>query len=172
MREYSSFCTVICRVRIAFARRQIFRSRPHLEKCVLRRPTYALSLKQPWATLVVAGLKSIEVRKWATSIRGRIYIHAARTPDARPEGWAHLSESFQTLSQLRGGIIGFADLTSCISYRTSADFAADAARHLNSPDWFEGPRMYGFTFNGAEPVPFVAWKGNVRFFTVEVPAAK
>src|SRR5207245_2747235 len=27
---------------------------------------YALSLKQPWATLLVHGLKSIEVRRWST----------------------------------------------------------------------------------------------------------
>ena len=30
---------------------------------VLRRPAYALSLKQPWATLVVAGWKTIEVAR-------------------------------------------------------------------------------------------------------------
>ena len=54
---------------------------------MLRRPTYALSLKQPWAALVVAGRKAIEVRKWPTGVRGRVFIHAARVPDDRPEAW-------------------------------------------------------------------------------------
>ena len=138
---------------------------------MLRRPTYALSLKQPWAALVVAGRKTIEVRKWATAIRGRVYIHAARVPDDRPEAWAYVSDEFRPLAQLRGGIIGAADLTACVSYRFPARFAADAPKHLNAPDWFEGTRMYGFAFRGAEPVPFVPCKGNVRFFTVDVPAA-
>jgi hypothetical protein len=129
-----------------------------------------LSLKQPWAALVVAGRKTIEVRKWATAVRGRVYIHAARVPDARPEAWARLPDDLQSLAQLVGGVIGAADLTACIPYRTPDGFAADVAKHLNPPEWFQAPRMYGFNFRGAAAVPFVPCKGNVRFFTVEVPA--
>ena len=138
---------------------------------MFRRPTYALSLKQPWAALVVAGRKTVEVRKWATAVRGRVYIHAARVPDDRPEAWSHVPAELRPLAQLAGGLIGAADLAGCVLYRTPAGFAADGPKHLNAPDWFAGPRMYGFVFRGAEPVPFVPCKGNVRFFTVEVPAA-
>lgn len=42
----------------------------------------ALSLWQPWASLVAAGVKSIETRSWSTSYRGPLGIHAARR---RPE---------------------------------------------------------------------------------------
>src|SRR5262249_11050532 len=51
---------------------------------------FALSLKQPWATLLVHGLKTIEVRRWQTVRRGRVLIHAARLPDDRREAWAHV----------------------------------------------------------------------------------
>ncbi len=37
----------------------------------------ALSLLQPWATLVVMGIKKIETRSWSTPYRGRILIHAS-----------------------------------------------------------------------------------------------
>ncbi|HEX4620189.1 MAG TPA: ASCH domain-containing protein [Myxococcaceae bacterium] len=37
----------------------------------------ALSLTQPWATLVAKGAKRIETRSWRTSHRGRIAIHAS-----------------------------------------------------------------------------------------------
>ena len=37
----------------------------------------ALSLLQPWATLVVMGLKEIETRSWSTSYRGPLAIHAS-----------------------------------------------------------------------------------------------
>lgn len=38
----------------------------------------ALSLTQPWATLVAIGAKHIETRSWSSSFRGRIAIHASK----------------------------------------------------------------------------------------------
>ena len=37
----------------------------------------ALSLLQPWASLVVMGLKTIETRSWRTAHRGALLIHAS-----------------------------------------------------------------------------------------------
>jgi len=37
----------------------------------------ALSIKQPWASLIAHGIKNIENRTWKTHFRGRIYIHAS-----------------------------------------------------------------------------------------------
>jgi len=37
----------------------------------------ALSIKQPWASLITQGIKDIENRNWKTNFRGRIYIHAS-----------------------------------------------------------------------------------------------
>ena len=39
----------------------------------------ALTLWQPWATLVAIGAKRIETRSWVTNYRGPLAIHAART---------------------------------------------------------------------------------------------
>ena len=38
----------------------------------------ALTLWQPWATLVALGHKTVETRSWETSYRGPLAIHAAR----------------------------------------------------------------------------------------------
>ena len=38
----------------------------------------ALTLTQPWATLVAIGAKRIETRSWSTSYRGPLLIHAAK----------------------------------------------------------------------------------------------
>lgn len=38
----------------------------------------ALTLTQPWATLVAIGAKTIETRSWWSSYRGPIAIHAAK----------------------------------------------------------------------------------------------
>jgi hypothetical protein len=42
----------------------------------------ALTLHQPWATLIMLGVKRCETRGWATSHRGPLAIHAAKAiPD-------------------------------------------------------------------------------------------
>jgi hypothetical protein len=38
----------------------------------------ALTLTQPWATLVATGEKLVETRGWTTPYRGRLAIHAAK----------------------------------------------------------------------------------------------
>ncbi len=40
----------------------------------------AISLWQPWASLMAVGLKTIETRSWPTRYRGRLAIHAAKRP--------------------------------------------------------------------------------------------
>lgn len=36
-----------------------------------------LSVRQPWASLLVSGLKDIENRTWTPNFKGRIMIHAS-----------------------------------------------------------------------------------------------
>jgi len=45
----------------------------------------ALSLWQPWATLMAAGLKKVETRGWFTAYRGPLLIHAAKRKPKREE---------------------------------------------------------------------------------------
>lgn len=41
----------------------------------------ALTIWQPWASLIAAGVKRVETRSWATSYRGTLLVHAARRWD-------------------------------------------------------------------------------------------
>jgi len=43
-----------------------------------------LSLRQPWASLVAAGRKTIEVRSWCTRYRGPVVICASARPRCPP----------------------------------------------------------------------------------------
>jgi hypothetical protein len=129
--------------------------------------TYALSLKQPWAALLAHGRKSIEVRNWPTARRGRILIHAAGASDPRPEAWVHVTTpELRATTELLGGIIGAAELTDCIAYRTPEAFAVDQPRHLNELEWFKPPVLYGFTFEAMAVTPFRRLPGWMRFFPV------
>ena len=128
---------------------------------------YALSLKQPWATLLVHGLKTIEVRRWPSARRGRVLIHASRVPDERPEGWQRLPEHLKESAQFLGGIIGAAEIISCQRYRNLEDFVKDGSKHFNEPEWFEPAGLYGFTFTNPEVLTFRKYPGWMRFFPVD-----
>ena len=127
---------------------------------------YALSVKQPWAALIVLGLKSVEVRSWPTARRGRIFIHAARVSDDRPFGWKLLPEDAHETAHLVGGLIGTVEITDCLTYTTREEFVRDQELHLNDPSWFTGSRLYGFRFAGPRIVPFRSFPGWMRFFSV------
>jgi hypothetical protein len=130
----------------------------------------ALSLKQPWATLLTHGHKTIEVRRWRTDYRGELLIHAARIADARPlaqRRWEEIPSSLQKNSHLEGGIIGIGELVDCIHYPAIDAFVADQEKHLNDPAWFRPEGLFGFVFANIRPLPFFREKGNVRLFTVE-----
>jgi hypothetical protein len=127
----------------------------------------AISVQQPWAALLVAGVKTVEVRTWATRRRGRVLIHAAKGIDDRPEGWALVTTpELQQLAALRGGIVGVAELTACVKYRTAEAFAAAAEAHRNAPDWFR-PGLHGFVFQNPHPIAYHPCPGRTLFFAVE-----
>ena len=129
--------------------------------------TVALSVKQPWAALLVAGLKSVEVRTWSTRRRGRVLIHAGKVIDARPAGWALITTpELLDLARFRGGVVGVADLADCVAYPTAEAFTADAERHRNAPDWFRPEGLFGFVFQNARPIAYHACPGRTLFFAV------
>lgn len=129
--------------------------------------TLALSIRQPWAGLLVAGRKTIEVRKWWTAQRGRILIHASSYPDQRAESWAWVQPDVAPLTELYGGIIGEAELVDVRKYADPGAFAAEVPMHFNYADWFQPPALYGFVFALPKALPFRRYKGDVKFFEVK-----
>src|SRR5580698_8114219 len=86
-------------------------------------PELALSLTQPWATLVVTGQKKIETRGWRTGYRGLLGIHASKGfPGAakdlcatEPFMGALYRESFRAIEDLPTGcLLGTVRLLDCI----------------------------------------------------------
>lgn len=67
----------------------------------------ALSVVQPWASLLAEGLKEFETRSWGTSYHGEIAIHASKTA---PPKDVHVGSS---IAQPRGVIIAVATLYRC-----------------------------------------------------------
>lgn len=47
---------------------------------ILPHSLVALSIKQPWAELILLGRKTIEVRSWSTDYRGLLALHTGKKP--------------------------------------------------------------------------------------------
>lgn len=69
-----------------------------------------LTIKNPWATLIVEGLKEYEFRSYKTNYRGKILIHTSKVDDKKS------INKFKkyNLNYRHGAIIGEATLTDCI----------------------------------------------------------
>ena len=118
----------------------------------------ALSVRNPWAWLIVQGLKDIENRTWQTSYRGPVLIHAGVTKANRID--MQIVEEMAGVLGFRlpkdfryGGIVGVCNITGCV-------------RRSDSP-WFEGP--YGLVVANGRPLPFLPMKGQLSFFDVNLP---
>lgn len=141
-------------------------------------PQKALSVRQPWAWLVVNGFKDIENRTRRTKFWGRFFVHASLTIDVEfdrlLQRWAFgaddptgfltlnspqarlLAERYNAVGGAaalpRGGILGEAEITDCV----------DAS---DSP-WFRGP--FGYLLANAGPCPFIPCRGMLGFFVPKV----
>ena len=71
-----------------------------------------LSIKDPWASLIMNGTKKIETRSWKTKYRGEIYIHASssKAKITKPEVY----ELIKDMNFKCGYIICKCNLVDCI----------------------------------------------------------
>jgi hypothetical protein len=124
---------------------------------------FALSIRQPWASLIVAGLKTIEVRRWCTQYRGRLLIHAAKTIDEVA------LERFPIENPILGALIGSATLVDVEQF-TPASWRANAGEHLQLGRLQEAL----FAWHIFDPLPFrrpIPCRGELGLFHVSLSAA-
>lgn len=116
----------------------------------------ALSVRQPWAWLIVNGHKDVENRSWPTNHRGPVIIHAAKRPDPNIENIRRYVEAERGIGIPRcldfGGIVGMAVVTACVIEHDSP--------------WFSGP--YAFVFEHARPLTYVPCPGRLGLFDIDV----
>lgn len=121
----------------------------------------ALSIRQPWAWLIVNGYKDIENRTWRTTFRGKFLVHASKTID--PVFFTHgesLSKSiacaigreipWSEINQSLGCMVGIAEIVDCVEQSESM--------------WFDGP--YGFVIKNVRPIHRFPYGGMLKFFEV------
>jgi hypothetical protein len=116
-----------------------------------------LSVQQPHAWSICAGLQDIENRSWTTSDRGRIAIHASR----EQKNWRALTAAYphlKTHSPLMhySAIIGVADIVDI----------QPLSQHLEGNPWAQGP--YCWQLDNARmiqrPIPI---KGKLNLYDLD-----
>lgn len=124
----------------------------------------ALSIRQPWAYMILHCGKDIENRTWSTNVRGRVLIHAPKgmTQFEFDDAWHFANGTSGPLPPIvtanalcpdRGGIVGSVEIVDCV-------------RRSRSP-WFGGP--CGFVLRNPVPLPFHPCRGALGFFDVQLP---
>ena len=132
----------------------------------------ALSGRQPWWWAIMSAHKRIENRRWNTSYRGPILLHAAngctRDEYADALNWMIDADVLgcvvcPKLDDLpRGGIVGRARIVDVIPPGTQFPFNRSPGIDMR----WHMPEQYGFVLDDVEPLPFRACKGALGLFEV------
>jgi hypothetical protein len=115
---------------------------------------WAISIRQPFAWLIIAGHKDVENRPWGTVHRGPILIHAGAsfcdgfTPSNALRNWPDVQPPDEWLL---GGIIGEAELVDVVTEHPSR--------------WFNGPR--GLMLRNPRSLPYQECYGRPGVFKVD-----
>ena len=118
----------------------------------------ALSLKQPFAELILQGRKKIELRKWNTNFRGEFLIHSSKNLDKdamKKFGFSELPLGF---------IVGKAELIDVKKYKTKSEHDKDKKLHLANSSWGN----YGFILKNPKRIKPIPAKGKLGFWNLKL----
>jgi hypothetical protein len=124
----------------------------------------ALSIRQPWAELILQTRKTIELRPWDTDYRGPLWLHAGKAADL------DLDRSFRVSDPPRGAFVGRITLAD-ISPIDAQRWERWRGQHLGSGHY--QPGLFAWNLSSAErlrkPVPA---PGKLGLFEVDEALAR
>ncbi len=141
----------------------------------------AISLTQPWATLVAIGAKRIETRSWRTPYRGCIAIHAARNFPPRARDLCYEEPFCSVLRQGQegsivarmplGSIVAVCDLVGCAEITLAPVIYEEATLGLppESGSYCVPPEDPEHAFGDYSPGRHAWFLAHVRQLAVPVP---
>ena len=103
----------------------------------------AISIKQPWASMIADGRKTIEARTWTTPARKGVLLCSSASPAIYPAGFA----------------IAVIDIVECRPF-VRADEDAACIAHI--------PNMYAWVIANVRRINPIPAKGRLGFFRVEI----
>lgn len=134
----------------------------------------ALSIWQPWASLIAQGHKQYETRSWGTNYRGEILICAARRVVAK-EVYHHINWQLRDVGERLtlepkdfplGVAVAIANLSGC--FRTDYELQKShiSSKEICLGDWSHGRFVWKLT--NVQPLQPFPVRGQQGIFHVEV----
>jgi hypothetical protein len=125
---------------------------------------WALSIRQPWAELILQGRKTIELRTWETEHRGAFWLHTGKAVDLA------LDRKFGVTDPPRGAFVGRITLMD-ISPIDAQRWERWRGQHLDAGRY--QPGLFAWHLSSAErlsqPVPA---PGRLSLFKVDEALAR
>jgi hypothetical protein len=132
----------------------------------------ALSLHQPWASLILFGIKKYETRSWETNYRGKLLICAAQKKGLlQKESYGYIRSKYLSIrtpayTNLPFGVtILKCNLTECIKM-TKEFIEKQSEQEIDCGDWTEG--KYAWKLENIEEVPQIEVTGRQKLFQVNI----
>ena len=126
---------------------------------------FALSLLQPWASLVILGHKKIETRNWSTAYRGRLWIHASKGKAAKEITLKFQRENLLPLNIPYGFVLGSVLLSSVKPFNPETDH-----NYLTLEEGVFGEPLFSWHFENPIPLPYpLPARGSMRLWNFEGP---
>ncbi|MBL8795218.1 MAG: ASCH domain-containing protein [Planctomycetia bacterium] len=130
----------------------------------------ALTIQQPWASLIVAGAKCHETRSWSTRHRGPLLIHAgARFPEparllCRREPFLSALDGRTAAELPLGVVIGSVEIVECVRVE---DIVQLDEREERFGDY--RPGRWAWLLRHPVALPHFAVRGMPALFDVALP---
>ena len=131
------------------------RRRPSKPK---KTPIKALTIRQPWAELILRGRKPYELRTWRTKYRGPLVIHAA----AKVDKWDARHFGLDPESLVTSAFVGFAILSDVRPY--TREDARLLRKRRAGHGWF--PQNLAWVLRKPRRISPVKAKGQLSLFRV------
>lgn len=144
-----------------------------------------LSIRQPWASMIVRGLKRFEIRTWSTPYRGQLIIHASSATPTKALA-DEVFEEFPELGELmsRVGIASLKDLralprSAIVGVVTLVDVLdSEAVKGLATVDdatildEVDDANFHWLLSNAVEIEPVTGINGKLNLWKLDAPTEK
>lgn len=138
-----------------------------------RRTFTALTICQPWAHLICPNPtplppdcepKRVENRRWGTTYRGPLAIHAGKS-----QKFIRPGDTQRFPGMIYGAVLGIAEMTGCVNLRTLAENPEHPLSWVRDDPYAEGP--FCWLLENVQPLkqPYEV-PGQQGLWTVDLPA--
>lgn len=124
-------------------------------------PRHAISIRQPWAELILSGRKTVEMRLWSTDYRGPIWLHTGKHAST------DLDRFFGFDELQRGAYLGLVDIAA-VSSVDRERWRRWQSKHLDPGEY--QPGVFGWTLENPVRIEApIAAPGNLKVYAIDDP---